>query len=363
MPNNIKTVREIRINPVIPSESVVISTARGNRPKAAEKRLQRDTSTHKEHCPFCRGNESMTPPTLLSLPDDNNWTVRIVENLYPVLGEDANESGFNMGLQQAIEGYGRHEVVIDHNNHGIAIHEMEIKHLHALLKTYRQRMQQLYQEDPLLKYVLIFKNFGASAGASIKHTHSQIIALPVIPENVYNELTHSHAYHQKHGNCIFCKLIDEAISFEATIYDKDSGEIRRTINPGDYIVERGEHFIAIKPFASRFEWEVHILPLNHESNFIDTDEVKLKDFATVLKNTMSRLDKVLGGVQYNYFLHSEPHTNDKINYKASYHWHLEICPRTSIPSGFELGSGLSVNTISPEDAAQRLRDVVLQKNN
>ena len=359
MSDSEETVREIRINPIVPSESVLVATARGMRPRDAEERMERNAQPHVATCPFCSGNEDKTPPTILAVPAEEDWQIRIVENLYPVLGDDRNASGINFGLQQAIEGYGRHEVIIDHNNHGIAIHEMEVSHLKTLFQTYRSRMKQLYDSDERIRYVLVFKNFGAAAGASIKHTHSQIIAMPVIPENVYNEITHSRNYYQKHHQCIFCAMIDEALTFEATIYDRNSGQIRRRIDVGQYVVERGDKFIAIKPFASRYEWEVHILPLNHQSDFINSSDEDMADFASVLKRTMSRLDHVIGGAQYNFFLHSQPHGEASADCAPSYHWHLEICPRTSIPTGFELGSGLFVSTISPEDAAEQLRGVKL----
>jgi len=356
-----ESLREIRINPIVPSESVVISTARNMRPRKAEEPAPRDTRKHVDTCPFCSGNESMTPPTLSAYPNEDNWQIRIVENLFPVLDDEKNQTVLNFGLQQAIIGYGRHEVIIDHDNHGIALHEMSVEHLTLLIHAYQERMQQLYNQDDKLKYVLVFKNFGPAAGGSIPHTHSQIIAMPVVPEDVYNEVEHTQRYYEKHHHCIFCSLIDEALTFEATIYDRDSGAIRRKINVGQYVIEKGEHFIAIKPFASRFEWEVHILPLTHQSDFLDMQPEVAADFAQVLKRTMARLETVIGGAQYNYFLHSLPHGDDYKNCNASYHWHLEICPRTTIPSGFELGSGFFVNIISPEEAAEQLRAVDLDK--
>jgi UDPglucose--hexose-1-phosphate uridylyltransferase len=218
-------------------------------------------------------------------------------------------------------------------------------------------MKDLYESNPRLRYVLIFKNFGPAAGASIAHTHSQLIAMPVVPDNVQAEVANSWAYYEKHHRCIFCTLIDEALTFEATIYERGTGEIRRRIDVGQYVIERGERFIAIKPFASRFEWEIHVLPLTHQSDFLETDAADLADLARVLRRTMARLDGVLGGAQYNFFLHSMPHDGASGRCGPGYHWHVEICPRTSIPTGFELGSGLFVNTVSPEEAAERLRSV------
>jgi UDPglucose--hexose-1-phosphate uridylyltransferase len=220
-------VREIRINPIVPSESVLVATARSMRPKKAEELAPRDTRKHVETCPFCRGNEHKTPPVILNWPSEGEWQIRMVENLYPVLGDDREQANFNFGLQQTIDGYGRHEVIIDHHEHGIAVHEMSESHLAALFGVYQTRMRQLFESDERLKYVLIFKNFGPAAGASIPHTHSQVIAMPVVPENVEAEVRNSAMHFAKHHHCIFCALIDEALTFEATIYDRSSGAVRR----------------------------------------------------------------------------------------------------------------------------------------
>ena len=353
-------VREIRINPIVPTESVLVATARSMRPKKAEDLAPRDNRKHVETCPFCRGNEHKTPPAIVAIPDAADWEVRIVDTLYPLQGDDRSVANLSFGLQQTIDGYGRHEVIIDHQHHGIAVHDMSQQHLAMLFGAYRDRMRQLFESNPRLKYVLVFKNFGPAAGASIPHTHSQVIAMPVVPENVQAEVDNSRAFFRKNHHCIYCALIDEALTFEATIYDRESGQVRRKINVGQFIIERGRKFIAIKPFASRFEWEVHILPLQHQSDFVDLADDDLDDLAQIMKRTMARLDAVVGGVQYNYFLHSVPHDDQHGDNAASYHWHLEICPRTSIPTGFELGSGLSVNTVSPEAAAEQLRRVVIE---
>lgn len=354
-----KPVREIRINPIVPSESVLVATARSMRPRKKEEPAPRDTRRHVPECAFCRGNENQTPPEISRSPKTAEWDIRIVENLYPVLGNERSQPGLVFGLQQAIDGYGRHEVIVDHHQHGIAIHEMSHAHLQHLFDVYQTRMTELYKMDARLKYVLVFKNFGPAAGASMGHTHSQIIATPVVPQNVHDEVVNSENYYKRHHHCIFCTLINEALTFEATIYERDSGQVVRRINVGQYVVERGKHFVAIKPFASRYEWEVHILPLEHHSNFLEASAEHLADLAVVMQRTMARLDAVIGGAQFNFFLHTLPQGKEFQHCQPSYHWHLEVCPRTSIPSGFELGSGLFVNTISPEQAAERLRAVQL----
>ena len=354
-----REIREIRINPIVPSESVLVSTARGLRPRKKEKPVERDEREHVESCPFCTGNEDKTPATIDAWPQETDWNIRVVENLFPVLSPQQSGSALNFGLQKVIDGYGRHEVVIDHTNHGIQLGDMEVDHIAAMFSMFRNRMQAIYASDERIKYVLVFKNFGAAAGASIAHSHSQIVAMPVVPENVVNELTYTRQYYQKYQQSVFKTLVDEALTFEATIYDRESGEVRRKINVGQYIIERGKHFIAVKPFASRFEWEVQILPLTDQADFLAIKDEHMLDFAEVLKHTMQRLNYVLGGVQYNFFLHSLPHSSEWEDCRQSYVWHLEICPRTSIPTGFELGSGLFVSTVSPEDAAEQLREVVV----
>lgn len=353
-----EVIREIRVNPVVPSESVLIATARSLRPKHREAPAEHDSRPFVPECPFCPGNESLTPPEILAMPATGPWAVRIVRNLYPVLGDEEPRPVLTFGVQQAIDGYGRHEVIIDHNLHGVRLHEMSEGHLALLFGVYRERMRQLFERDPRIRSVLVFKNFGPAAGGSIPHTHSQVIATPMVPRNIHDEVRGSQEYAGKHGRCIFCTLIDEALTYEATIYERSTGAVRRSIRVGQYVVERGERFIAIKPFASRFEWEIHILPLAHAHDFRQADDADLADLARVLRRTMARLDAVLGGVQYNYFLHSAPR-DVGADTSGSYHWHLEICPRTSIPTGFELGSGLFVNSIAPEDAARRLREAEL----
>jgi len=355
-----KIIREIRINPIVPSESVLVATARSMRPKKEEALAPHDARPHVATCPFCRGNEAMTPALIAQVPAEGDWQLRIVENLYPVLGDDRENPNFAFGLQQTIDGYGRHEVIIDHASHGIRVHEMAEEHLALLLSTYRGRMEQLYHTDDRLQYVLVFKNFGPAAGASISHTHSQMIAMPVVPRNVLAEVRHSTVFYRTARQCVFCSLIDEALTFEATLYDRESGALRRKINVGQFVIERSSRFIAIKPFASRYEWEVHILPLAHQADFLDATSEDLVDLAGLFRRTMARLNAVLGGAQYNYFVHSLPHGAEYAASAPVFHWHIEICPRTSIPTGFELGSGLFVNTICPEDAAEQLRNVVLK---
>jgi UDPglucose--hexose-1-phosphate uridylyltransferase len=351
--------REIRINPIIPAESVLIATERGNRPVKKLSSSFLDRREFVADCQFCRGNEHLTPTEILHLPVGADWQIRIVRNLYPVFGDEHSLPDINLGIHHVIDGYGQHEVIIDHANHGIEVCEMELSHIASLFGVYRDRMKRLYGANHSHKYALVFKNFGPASGGSIAHTHSQIIAMPVIPFNVEMEITSSRKYFQEQGTCIFCTLMDEALSYETTVYDRVAGPLNRRIEVSRYIVEKGDSFVAIKPFASRFPWEIHILPLHHSHDYRTITDLECLDLAGVLRRVLLRLQKLLGDVQYNYFLHSAPAFLQHHECESSFHWHLEICPRTTVPNGFELGSGLAINTISPEKAAEQIRSVLL----
>lgn len=352
-------IREIRVDPVVPSQSVLISTARGRRPAQKEPPPVRDVREQVAACPFCRGNEHLTPPAVLAVPAPRDWRIRVVENPYPLLDDEPLPSAMPPGLQRVMEGYGHHEVVIDHPHHGIALHEMSENHLASLFAVYQDRMRWLYDTDPRIRYVLVFKNFGQAAGGSMPHTHSQLIAMPIVPHNVHDEVEGSRLFYHRTEACVFCTLVDQAQSLETTTYDRISGKSRQLYQTGKYVVESSERFVAIKPFASRYEWEVHILPRRHQSNFLEASAQDTRDLARVLRRSMARLNAVVGDMNYNYFLHTVPYVKRRREVEHSFHWHLEICPRVSIPSGFELGSGLFVNSVGPEEAALRLRRVVL----
>ncbi len=354
-----EVLREIRINPIIPAESVLIATERGNRPVKKNTSSFLDQRELVSDCQFCPGNEHLTPTEILHIPADSKWQIRVVRNLYPVFGDDRSLPDLNLGIHHVIDGYGQHEVIIDHSNHGIQMCEMGLQHLSSLFQVYRDRMKRLYLASESHKYVLVFKNFGPASGGSIAHTHSQIIAMPVIPANVEMEISSSLKHYRLQGSCIFCTLMDENLSYETTVYDRLAGQLKRRIEVGRYIVERGDSFVAIKPFASRHPWEIHILPRTHNHDYRNITDSECLDLAGVLRRVLLRLQAVLGFVQYNYFLHSAPAKPSTPECQASFHWHLEICPRTTIPNGFELGSGLTINTVNPETAADELKNIRL----
>lgn len=353
-----KSIQEIRINP-IGGEQVVVSTARSLRPKEKEQPAPFDSRPYVQECPFCKGNEDKTPPAIATIPG-RDWQIRLIPNKFPLLDMNQADSDVVFGMQQVMAGFGIHELFVDNTSHGIRVHEMTVEHLSLLFSTYRNRSREIFSLSSNIRSVLVFKNFGPASGGSIAHTHSQILGLPVVPTRVEAEILRGQAHEQKFGCCLFCSLVNEALTFQASFANLETGQVERSIEIGQYVVERGDHFVAIKPFASRYEWEVIILPLQHEADFTRVPDSHLEDLGRVFKRTMARLHSVIGGMQYNFFIHSLPHAKQYEGSESSYHWHMEIIPRTNVPTGFELSSGLYTIGISPEQAAKQLRDFVIE---
>jgi len=246
--------------------------------------------------------------------------------------------------------------MIDHPNHGIKIHNMDIQHLTSLFTAYQHRMMMLYNSHPLLKHVLVFKNFGRAAGGSMAHTHSQFLGMPTVLQRVSAEMDGAKNFYDDHRECITCAIINESQTLGMTVKGNDFSTIVREIKPGDFIVDQSDYFIAIAPFASRHEHEVHIFPKNHNMDFILCD--KLADLAVLFQRVMARLNAVVPGLNYNYQIQSL-RLPIFPEHSKSYHWYLEIIPRMHVHNGIEVATGLRVNTVAPEDAAEQLRNVQL----
>lgn len=353
-----KPIQEIRINP-IGGEQVVVSTARSLRPKEKEQPAPFDSRSYVQECPFCKGNEDKTPPAIAAIPD-KDWKIRLIPNKFPLLDVNQADSDVIFGMQQVLAGFGIHELFVDNPHHGIRVHEMSEEHLSLLFTAYRTRAGEIFAISRNIRSILVFKNFGPASGGSIAHTHSQILGLPVVPTRIEAELLRGQVHEQKYSRCLFCSLINEALTFQASFANLETGQVERKIEIGQYVVERGKHFVAIKPFASRYEWEVIILPLRHEADFLHLPDEHLADLSRVFRRTMARLHAIITGMQYNFFIHSLPHGRQYEGLESSYHWHMEIIPRTNVPTGFELSSGLYTIGISPEHAAEQLRNVKLE---
>ena len=304
--------------------------------------------THnRESCPFCEGKESETPPEISAVrpsgtpPDTPGWSIRTIPNKYAAVGDHGEFVLERDGLFEEAPAVGAHEVIIETPDHDARIERYSIPKLRALLSVYRERFIDLHR-DPRFKYIQIFRNEGALAGASLEHPHSQIIAIPITPQWLEVELASARAHFDKSGSCLFCDLLTQ-----------ERADGRR-------IVFENDLFVSFAPFASRFPYETWIFPKTHCHDFQLVSDEELDALARVMQRTLRALEKSLDRPPFNYIIHSAPsgmpEATESDSIAAHYHWHFEIIPRLTKIAGFEWGTGLYINTTLPEKAAAQMRD-------
>lgn len=331
---------ELRKDPII-GRWIIIATERGKRP--SDFIIDR-TQTKGGFCPLCPGNENTTPPEVLaysSTPGRQTnrpgWDLRGVPNKYPalVIEGDINKQG--EGLYDRMNGLGAHEVIIETPDHQETFTYLPPERMLQVFRAYRDRLIDLGQDDRF-RYVMIFKNYGAAAGASLEHSHSQLVALPILPRMITSELEGSLSYYRYKERCVFCDIV------------------RQELDQGVRVVTSNERFLAIVPFAPRSPFEMWILPRRHSSSYCSSDEATFRDLAAIFSECMRRLDKCLPNVPYNFVLHAAPLRSVALEH---YHWHFEITPKLTMVAGFEWGSGFYINPVPPEEAAKFLREAKL----
>lgn len=330
---------ELRKDPIV-GRWVIIATERGKRPSdwANEPSMKAGGL-----CPFCPGNEDKTPPEIMAIRpmsdqrDIPGWEVRVVPNKFPALQIEGSLAPRGNGIYDTINGIGAHEVVIETPNHASDLADLSEKNFHDILLIFRDRTRDL-KKDSRFKYILIFKNHGAAAGASLEHTHSQLIATPIVPKRVMEELEGSKRFYNFKERCIYCDIIQQ---------EKKSQ---------NRIVSVENSYIVIEPFAPRFPFETWILPQQHYSHFEDMPDQMYSELVKVLQDTLVRINKSLGYPPYNFILHTSPVQEPAL---PEYHWHFEIIPKLSKVAGFEWGSGFYINPTPPESAAGYLSEVKL----
>ncbi len=299
-----------------------------------------NTPTRQAICPFCPGKEHQTPletdaiRPVGSKPDTPGWLVRTVPNKFPALVSDGLLQKEGIGVYDMMSGVGAHEVLIETPHHEKGLTDLGPEEMQAVITQYQDRYVKL-AGDSRFKYVLIFKNFGASAGATIEHGHTQIIALPMVPKSVLEEIKGAEHYHQYRGRCVFCDMINQEYQ------DKER------------IVAENSAFLAFCPFVPRYAFETWIIPKAHSADFSSMDEDTQAHLSTMLQDLLKRMKKVLSNPSYNYYVHTAP-----INYAnpSCYHWHLEIIPKLTRSVGFEWGTGLHIVPTFPQVAARFLRE-------
>jgi len=292
-------------------------------------------------CPFCPGNEDLTPPEIFSLrlndskPNKPGWQIRVVPNRFPALIIESPLQRKGEGIYDRMSGTGAHEVIIETPNHNQQLADLNENEIYDVFRTFRERTLDL-TKDTRFKYIIIFKNHGAGAGASLSHSHSQLIAMPVVPKQVKEELDGAQRYYDFRQRCIFCDIIKQELE-----------DTKRLISQND-------NFIAIAPFAPRFPFEVWIISQRHFASFFQINESELKELAKLLKLVLVKMNRALSNPDYNFLIHTAPIDNPELEY---YHFHLELMPKLTKIAGFEVGSGFYINPTPPEDAARYLREI------
>ncbi len=293
-------------------------------------------------CAFCYGNEQMTPPEISAQRDDGStpntpgWKTRVIANKFPALRIEGQLNRRADGLYDMMQGIGAHEVLIETPDHNRNLADLTEKEVERVMWDYRNRSVDL-RGDRRFKFMLIFKNYGAIAGASLEHPHSQLIALPAVPIRITEELEGAQTYYEYKERCVFCDMIHQE---------------EQTGNPR--VVTENKNFIAFCPFASRFPFETWILPREHNGDFSRVRNDQVYDLACILKEVLFRFKQLLSDPAYNFMVHTAP---VDVQERDDYHWHIELIPKLVYVAGFEWGSGLFINSMRPEDAAKYLKEV------
>ena len=327
---------ELRKDPVI-GRWVIIATERSKRP--TDFQFTADLPANNKSCPFCAGREGQTPPEILAYrhstaPNTAGWTLRVVPNKFPALQIEGNIDRVGDGMFDKMNGIGAHEVIIETPEHQRNLTPLAPKAMEDVIWAYRDRMMDL-KKDRRFRYVLIFKNKGADAGASLEHTHSQLIALPIVPKRVAEELLGSKEYYSFKERCVFCDIV------------------RQEQAEGSRVVAENSDFVVVSPYAPKGPFEMWVMPKNHLACFEDLQKHEVENFAKILQLLLKKLEAALHDPPYNYMLHTAPFHQEI----PHYHWHLEVMPKLVRVAGFEWGSGFYINPTTPEDAAKFLREI------
>ena len=329
---------ELRRDPIV-GRWVIISTERARRPSDFTPAPRQRKGGP---CVFCGGQEHRTPEEVWALrpgrsePNTPGWLLRVVPNKFPALRIEGELEPAAEGLYDRMNGVGAHEVVIESPDHGVVIEHLPPAHLAEVFRAYRDRIVDL-AKDPRLEYVMVFKNHGDPAGASLEHTHSQLIATPVVPLMVEEELAGALQHLRIKKRCIWCDII------------------RQERQEGGRIILDQDGFMALSPFAPRFPFETWILPDRHRSAFEESGIDDLRNLAGALQDFLRRMNRLLNDPPFNFMLHTAPLYESSLDH---FHWHLEVIPKLTRVAGFEWGSGFFINAVSPEEAASGLREVV-----
>ena len=336
---------ELRWDP-LKQHWVIIATERGRRPRDFQVEEAGDGGSV---CPFCYGYEDKTPPEIFAIrksgaPNTPGWQVRVFANKYPALRIEGDLRSRGYGLYDVREGIGAHEVIVETPDHHRSMADLTVAEIVNVLKAYRVRLLDL-RKDSRFRYMVLFKNHGTRAGATLNHSHSQLIAVPLTPPVAATELRVCRDFYSVRERCVFCDLIEFEIAEQVRV------------------VRESPEFVLITPYASCFPFELRLYPKRHAHDFALMTDAELPELATALKDMLMRVKLVLKDPPFNFILHTVPPHQPrpgKPDYWGSiqwdYHWHIELVPRLTQIAGFEWGTGFYINPTSPEDAAAFLRE-------
>jgi len=306
-------VREYKIH----DRFVIMAPGRSKRPKDVgeeEKFSKKQIEAEKKACVFCPGNQKKVPG-LYFAGDKNNWQVKVVKNIFPAVTPENKKV------------YGYQEVVIETPEHYKETGDLPLDHWIAIMESYINRTSEL-SKDKKIQYILIFKNKGGKAGASLHHAHSQIFAAGFTPPHIINKLTKAQEYRIEHGNCYYCDLIKKE-------------------EKGSRFIMADDKAVAFTPYASIYQYEAWIIPRNHLDNITVLDRQEITSMAKMMKYIVTKLNKL--EISYNMYLHQSITDKDE-------HFYIRICPRRSTWAGVEMGSRIIINTVLPEEAAKFYRE-------
>jgi UDPglucose--hexose-1-phosphate uridylyltransferase len=327
-------MNEIRLN-LITRKWVIMAKEKGKKPEDfILHRVKKRLPEFLESCPFCPGNESKTPDEVFRVHAEEGWRIRVVRHKFSKLSEEGERNRWDTGVKKGVNGIGIHELIVETPMHNMTTANMSVEQLRDVIQTYKDRLTEIYR-DPRVEYVIIFKNSGPSAGTSIEHPLSQIVGIPITPLQIRERFEAFMKFFDETGDCMMCKTIQDEL------------------HDGARVLFNTEHFVSFVPYAALSAFHIWIFPKRHSGCFADILPEEILDLSVNLKSVMAKLCHALDCPDFNYGIRSGKLSNANSEF---IHWYMSIVPRVDMVTGFELGTGMHVNSLVPEVSAEFLRN-------
>jgi UDPglucose--hexose-1-phosphate uridylyltransferase len=327
-------MNEIRLN-LITRKWVIMAKEKGKKPEDfILHRVKKRLPEFLESCPFCPGNESRTPDEAFRVHAEEGWRIRVVRHKFSKLSEEGERNRWDTGVKKGVNGIGIHELIVETPMHNMTTANMSVEQLRDVIQTYKDRLTEIYR-DPRVEYVIIFKNSGPSAGTSIEHPLSQIVGIPITPLQIRERFEAFMKFFDETGDCMMCKTIQDEL------------------HDGMRVLFNTEHFVSFVPYAALSAFHIWIFPKRHSGCFADILPEEILDLSVNLKSVMAKLYYALDCPDFNYGIRSGKLSNANSEF---IHWYMSIVPRVDMVTGFELGTGMHVNSLVPEVSAEFLRN-------